>query len=192
MAPLPVVAQSNQHQSDPIVLEPEQMEKEQGDNETVKESTMNEEQDDLISEENKSSRGRPRKNLELSASEFKSFIMKELRTQFVKINSQVKAAVHKDRTDTVRTSLIRLIKKIPYICLVKLSRRADYKAKKTDIEKYQKAYAITIKQFGRLLNICDIDHSLNSEKPEGFTCLYFPKDKVIATAFDKQKAYKLV
>ena len=43
-----------------------------------------------------------------------------------------------------------------------------------------------------MLNTCQIDHNLNSEKPEGFTCLYFPKDKVVSTAFDKTKAEKLV
>lgn len=135
---------------------------------------------------NGSIRGRPRKSLQMSADEFLEYLVTELHNGLRKINSQVKNALNQDRTDTARTSLIWLIKKIPYISLIKASRWADYKS--SDTTKFTEAYEKTLCAFASVLDLKGIPHLLDPKAPEGFTSLYLPKAKVLQSAKDKSKA----
>lgn len=137
-------------------------------------------------------RGRPRKNITITTAEFYQFLTGELKKNMRKINAQAKSALNQERTDTVRTSLIRLIKKIPYISLIKLARRADYKARSNETHRFLGAYQLTISKFVEMLDLAEVEHCLSPSSPEGFTSLYFPKQKVVDTATDKELAQKLL
>ncbi len=76
--------------------------------------------------------------------------------------------------------------------LVKLARRADYKARSDEIHKFKLAYGQTIDKFATVLDTVGINHSLEPEAPEGFASLYFPKKKVLDTAADREKAERLL
>ena len=87
LVPSPISVQPESPKSRPVFTESVRAEVRFGMVDTGKETTLNEDLDDLISEDNKLSRGRPRKNLELSTLEFRTFISRELGKQFTKINS---------------------------------------------------------------------------------------------------------
>ncbi len=84
--------------------------------------------------------------------------------------------------------MIRLIKKIPFISLIKLARRADYKARSDETHKFKKAYADTVRKVAEMLDEHEIFHTLTPERTEGFTSLYLPRQKVMDTAYDLEKA----
>ena len=108
-------------------------------------------------------RGRPRKDLSISTPDLYDWLVLELKRSLGKIHRQARQAVNQDRTDTIRTSLIRLIKKIPYLALVKLARRADYKARSDEIHKFKHAYSLTVGRFAQLLDHAGMEHNMSAD-----------------------------
>ena len=78
------------------------------------------------------------------------------------------------------------------MALVKLARRADYKARSDEIHKFRHAYSLTAGRFAELLDYADMEHNVSADRPEGFCSLYLPKQKVIDTASDPDTARKMV
>jgi hypothetical protein len=96
-----------------------------------------------------------------------------------------------DRDDTLRTGLIRAIKKIPFFALTKLNSRAHIKSSTVSVE-YKEVLTHTLTSVAEMLDHYEIKHSLSPKRPEGFASMYFPPAKVLATASDRVRAKKMI
>jgi len=81
-----------------------------------------------------------------------------------------------------------MIKKIPHIALVNLNAKGDYKS--LDSIKFTAAYMKSFSMVKRTLNHFNQPIPTN-DSFEGFTSLYFPPEKVIESANNKDLANKL-
>ena len=139
----------------------------------------------------KRDRGRPRKNIEATPESVLKFIIDFLKEELVDIESTSGLSSDRKRVDTTRTRLVRMMKKIPYILLVKLNAKGDYKS---DLpSKYSQAYLKTFKHFNMAVRAtnyyCDAEIP---ESLEGFLTLYFPDEKATIASSDKDLAKQML
>ena len=92
--------------------------------------------------------------------------------------------------DTIRTTLIRAIKKMPLILLKRLNSKADYKS--AQLQAYTKAYEHTRSSLAMLMDHVGLKHSLHSSPLENFTSIYYPPPKVVACASDPEHAELII
>ncbi len=135
------------------------------------------------------SRGRPRNDRYIDTQTLINKLAVKVELEVRKINTDRSQRGDRNRSDTIRTKLIRLAKKIPQFIMVIVSSRGDYKS--SDTLKVRRAYVDAFNGLVRVLNESEIHHNFQLESLEELTSLYFPVPKVIETSENQENARQL-
>ena len=135
------------------------------------------------------SRGRPRKIIDTSEQQCYEMIEKYLVSEMTQIEEETRiSSTDRKRVDTLRTRLVRLLKKVPQELLTYLNAKGDYKS--PFASKYVEAYRKTFNMAVRAFHYGSF-HS-TPQSFDGFVTLYFPDEKALDSCADKINAQKMI